>query len=221
MDQSVVETVFAQLAEAIISGALAPGSKISEPQLAQRFGVSRAPLREAIRRLEGRRLVTSQPNRGARVIEKSLDALREYFDVRESLEGLAARNAALNATADQLSQLRACLVAHEAGLEATGRPSEAAVSASRNFHVVLVRAGGNRVVIDILCDQLYPLMRLYRGRNPAGEEQVREALRDHQRIYDAIEDRDAELAELLARRHVRRARDMLERSVAHQLQLAA
>ena len=99
--QPLVDTLFERLSEAIVTGELAPGSKLSEPRLAARYGVSRAPLREAIRRLEERKLVQRTPRQGVRVVVPSLATAVELFKIREVLEGLAAREAAwLDAAGD-------------------------------------------------------------------------------------------------------------------------
>ena len=88
------ENLTEYLVEAIVNGELAPGSKISEPELAKRFEVSRGPLREAIMRVEGLGLIERIPHVGARVITFSADKLLELYAVREALEGMAARLAA-------------------------------------------------------------------------------------------------------------------------------
>jgi DNA-binding GntR family transcriptional regulator len=210
-DSLVRDTVFARLVDAIVSGALPPGAKISEPQLARDLGVSRAPLREAIRRLEARRLVTAQRNRGARVISQSLEALREAFAVRAVIEGLAAREAALRATQADVAALRASIAEHEAGLDGAVA-TERSIRAAREFHLIIVRMSGNETIADLLDGQFYPLMRLYRARKPAPAEAVRRAVDEHRRIAEAIEERDGDLAELQSRRHVSRSLAVLEAS---------
>ncbi len=87
---SLAEIAFSSLVEAISAGEFEPGQRLSEAELARRFGISRGPLREALQRLEGR-LVTRQARVGVRVLELSSDALRELFTIREALEGVAAR----------------------------------------------------------------------------------------------------------------------------------
>ncbi|MEM7284403.1 MAG: GntR family transcriptional regulator, partial [Pseudomonadota bacterium] len=90
------EHVFETLQNAIVTGKLVPGEKIKEPELAKRFGTSRGPLRDALRRLEARRLVTNTPNAGARVVSLSLKQLVELYQVREALEGMTCRLAAVH-----------------------------------------------------------------------------------------------------------------------------
>ena len=90
----VTVKLYDDLSSAIVSGEIAPGAKLSEPAIARRFGVSRAPVREAIRRLQERGLVTYVANQGARVAEPSAAEFLALLDVREATEGMAARLAA-------------------------------------------------------------------------------------------------------------------------------
>lgn len=207
---TLAEHVFEALNQAILQGELAPGSKISEPLLARRYGVSRGPLREALHRLQERRLITRSANQGARVVQVSAQGLAEIFVVREALEGIAAREAATKATAEERAALAEALVRHRAELDGAGRP---ALTANRDFHFLIAQASRNPLLIQLLCYELYPLLRLYRGRAGEPSEPVWRALAEHQRILDAIEDRDAELAELQMRRHVAAARVRREQAL--------
>src|SRR3954470_18739562 len=101
-----VQRVYDSLLDEIVSGTMRPGSKISEPDVARRFGVSRGPLREAIRRLEERQLVRCTPNSGARVIVHTPEEVIEAYEIREALEGMAARLAAVNMTDAERLELR-------------------------------------------------------------------------------------------------------------------
>jgi DNA-binding GntR family transcriptional regulator len=207
------EQVFWMLNEAILAGDLPPGSKISEPLLARRYGVSRGPLREALHRLQERRLITRSANQGARVVEVSAQGLAEIFVVREALEGIAAREAAVRATAAERAALAEALVRHRAELDGAESGKRSALTANRDFHFLIAQASRNPLLIQLLCSELYPLLRLYRGRGGNGSAPVWRALAEHQRILDAIEDRDAELAELQMRRHVAAARVRREQVV--------
>lgn len=110
--QSLVDVVAARIEAAIISGALEPGSRLSEQGLAASLGVSRGPLREAIRRLEGRKLLERTPNIGVRVAALSLTDLKEILEVREALEGMACRLAARNMTDEEIAALQGLLDDH-------------------------------------------------------------------------------------------------------------
>ena len=102
---TLADRAFDQIVEAIVQGRIAPGETINEVSLSARLGVSRAPLREAIVRLEAKGLVLRVPHVGARVIDLRLQDLRELFAIREGLEGMAARLAAAAMSDDDLEAL--------------------------------------------------------------------------------------------------------------------
>src|SRR5574344_2866212 len=107
------EQVYRTVQAAIVKGEIAPGSKISEPELARTYGISRGPLREAIHRLEAQRLLARVPHVGARVVSLSPRELIELYQIRESLEGLACRLAAEHMTEQEVAELRDILATHE------------------------------------------------------------------------------------------------------------
>jgi len=208
------DRVFQQLRDAILSGVLLPGAKISEPELARRFGISRGPLREAIRRLQERRLVTRLPRLGARVTRLSAEALSEIFMVREALEAMAAREAAKRITEDEIAHLRSLLTAHEAEFERPEGERLPHAPADEDLHFCIVRCSRNQTLIDLLCGEYYQLIRLHRAQQKTILGRSRRGFIEHCRIVDALADHDAELAELLMRRHVAAARVSLEQDIA-------
>ena len=218
---TLAEQLFHQLTEAILKGDLPLGSKISEPALAARYGVSRGPLREALHRLQERNLIVRSANHGARVVETTPEMLRSIFAVREALEGLAAREAARSMTDAEIELLAEGVQRHEQEIadHVEGRHN-ALGKADQDFHFRIAKASGNPLLIDLLCNQFYPLLRLYRSRRDNLALRAR-ALVEHQRILAAIQDRDPELAEMTMRRHLQRARErraeaMLEAAVPHE-----
>src|ERR1700730_14858522 len=96
--RALVDEAVARLESAILSGELVPGQKLSEQALSSQFGISRGPLREAIRTLEGRHLVERTPFSGVRVVQLSVDDIEQLLLMSEALEGMAARHAAENMT---------------------------------------------------------------------------------------------------------------------------
>lgn len=199
-----------QLSQAIIKGDIAQGSKLSEPELARRFGVSRGPLREAIVRLEGMGLVTRQPNVGARVIRLSVEDVAATFAIREALEGMAARLACSAATDAELADLQALLDQHEAELAASGDGHYADQEGNYDFHNRIIRASHNEQLISLLGDELYARIRMYRQQTADHRTDPRQALREHRMIVDALVNREADLAEMLMRRHISRSQRLLE-----------
>jgi len=199
-----------RLVEAIVSGALASGEKLSEPELAQRFGTSRGPLREALQRLEGMRLVERRPHYGARVAVVGRRELADLYAVREALEGMACRLAAEVMSAEEVAALRQLLVDHERLPEVQADRSYFQEEGYLDFHFRVVQASGNEELIALLAGQLYHRVRLYRYRSSHVSRRPQRALKEHQQILDAIEARDGELAEILMRRHIRAARSSIE-----------
>lgn len=208
---TTADRLFDRLSDAIVSGELQPGFKISEPELAARFGTSRAPLREAIRRLEERKLVTRIAHQGARVATMSPERIHEIYLVREVLEGAAAREAAMRMSAADVDELHGLLEIHEARIT-SGDTYQQGV-ADDDFHFRIIRASGNATLAGLLLDEYYLLIRMFRVQLRQVGGRAKRALFEHRRIADALGDRDADLAELLMRRHIAAARDSIERSL--------
>ncbi|WP_104202043.1 GntR family transcriptional regulator [Billgrantia saliphila] len=204
--RTLAERVFHELQDAIVRGELAPGSKITEPGLSKAYGISRGPLREAMRRLEAHRLIERVPHVGARVVKLSMKELLELFDVREALESMAARLAAENMTRDEIAGLREVLALHERQADLQSGEAYYQREGDLDFHYRIVQGSHNRMLMNMLCDDLYYLVRLYRTQFSASGARPQRAFVEHHRIVDAIEAGDAELAELLMRRHVSASR---------------
>ena len=194
----------------IVGGELKPGSKLNEGELAAAHGISRGPLREAIRRLEARRLVEIVPNAGARVVCLSHAQLLAVYETREALEGMACRLAAQRIDATEVASLHALLDDHAQTLPNARSGQYLQEEGDFDFHYRVARASGNQILASMLCDDLYHLVRMYRRRTPAGAGRGREALDEHRRIVNALGAGDAELAEMLMRRHVSAARRLLK-----------
>ncbi|MGM0913971.1 MAG: GntR family transcriptional regulator [Pseudomonadota bacterium] len=204
--RTLAERVFQQLQDAIVRGEMAPGSKITEPGLSRTYGISRGPLREAMRRLEAHRLIERVPHVGARVVKLSMKELLELFDVREALESMAARLAAEHMTAEEIAGLREVLAMHERQADLKKGEAYFQREGDLDFHYRIVQGSHNRMLVTMLCDDLYYLVRLYRTQFSASGSRPQRAFVEHHRIVDAIEAGDAELAELLMRRHVSASR---------------
>ncbi len=207
---TVAERVFEAIQAAIVNGDVEPGMKLTEPELARHYGVSRGPLREALQRLESQRLVERIPHVGARVASLSFAQLIELYEAREALEGMACRLAAERMSDAEVHALRELLSTHaELGDVRAGRGYFQA-EGDLDFHYRIARGSRNSIVQQILCEDLYHLMRMYRYKFSGFRGRPHRALEEHQRIVDAIEERDGEFAELLMRRHIKGARRTIE-----------
>jgi DNA-binding GntR family transcriptional regulator len=206
------DSVFEHLLQAIHSGQLAPGAVLNEVALAQELGVSRGPVREAVRRLQGVQLVEREAYLRARVVELTASAARELFEMREALEGMACRLAALRMSEDDIDRLAADLEAARA-LRKSSSGRRARSAGSFDFHDRIAVASRNSRIHSMLAGDLRHLLRLYRIRSGAVPHRKDNAFAEHWQVLRAIRARDADLAESLMRSHVRRAAEQLFREL--------
>ncbi len=214
---TLADQLFARMRQDIVEGRIPAGSKLSEPELARRFGSSRGPLREAMRRLESTSLVTRRANVGARVISLSGKQLVEVYQVREALEGMAALLAAEQMTDAEIAELQALIDRHQQQVAREQGQAYFQREGDLDFHYQIVRGSHNARLKALLCNDLYHLVRMYRVQFGMVSPRAPAALREHGRIVEAIAERDGELAEILMRRHIRASR----RNVQQRLEGAA
>jgi DNA-binding GntR family transcriptional regulator len=207
---TLADKVCEQIINAIVIGDIPPGQKISEPELARIYGISRGPLREAMRRLEGLRLIERKPHVGARVIKLSAKELVEIYRVREALEGMACRMAAEFMTDEEIANLRVLLDEHELSIEELEGRSYFQKEGDLDFHYRIVQGSKNATLLELLGSDLYHVVRMYRYQFSVSSYRPIRALKEHRQIVDAIEARDPELAEMLMRRHIIAARKNIE-----------
>lgn len=185
--------------DAIESGAYRPGDRLVESELAERFGVSRTPVREALQRLETQSMLARD---GRSLIVASLDhnQLAELYIVRAELEGLAARLAARHATPEEVHVLAEMVAADRASL---GDP-DALARANKRFHRQIHLASHNRYLVQQL-DLVHRSMALLATTSLAAEGRGAAALAEHEAILDAIARGDGEAAQAALRAHISRA----------------
>lgn len=207
------EKIFSELTTAIVLGELKPGEKLSEQALVERYGGSRAPVREAIQKLEAKSLVARIPNAGARVVSLSLKELKDIYEVRLELEGMACRLAAQRMTEDEIAELKQLLAEHEADIKANQGQSYYQKAGDLDFHYRIIQGAKNARLHQMLCGELYHLVRMYRYQTSTNKQRPTHALTEHHRIVEAIANRDSELAELLMRRHIQISINNLENAM--------
>ena len=200
--------------EAIETGLYKPGDRLVESELAERLGVSRTPVREALQRLETQAMLTRD---GRSLIVASLDhnQLAELYAVRSELEGLAARLAARHATDEEIRVLRGMVEDDRRLL--TGDP-RAMSRANKRFHRQIHLASHNRFLVQQL-DLVHRSMALMATTSLAAEGRSEVALTEHDRIVAAIEARDGEAAYQALRVHISRAFETRLRVDAGELRL--
>lgn len=199
------DKTFLQLRTDIVEGAIPHGSKLSETELSTKYQVSRAIIREALNRLESNRLVERKANIGARVISLSPEGLSELYQIRESLEGTAARLAAQNMSDDEIKDLQELLNTHFDKVRSGERYYQEA--GDLDFHYRIILGSKNKQLINLLTDGIYHLVRMYRVQLGMAGPRVTTAYDEHKHIVQAISLRDTELAEMLMRRHITYSRD--------------
>ena len=202
------DKTFFQLRKDIVEGELSAGCKLSEVELSAKYGVSRAVVREAINRLESSNLVERKPNVGARVVALSAAGLSELYQVRESLEGMAARLAATNMSEKEIEELNQLLDSYSSGVEKENSYYQNA--GDDDFHYRIIQGCKNSHLISILTEGIYHLARMYRVQLGMSGPRVSTAFDEHRHIVKAIYDRDPELAEILMRRHIAYTKSSLE-----------
>jgi DNA-binding GntR family transcriptional regulator len=215
---TLADRVFFKLRQAIVEGEIAAGSKISEPELAKTFGISRSSLREAISRLEACSLVTRKANVGARVADTSTEQLLEIFEIREALEGMAARLAATQMSELEIENLKELLISHENQLQEEQGKAYFQKAGDLDFHYRVIQGSKNARLIHLLCEDLYYQIRRYRYQYGMRSQRATRAFIEHKYIVDAIESRDGELAETLMRSHIRQSKKNVENYLQNKLQ---
>jgi DNA-binding GntR family transcriptional regulator len=207
---SLVDQLVERLETAIMNGELPPGHRLSEQTLAESLGVSRSPLREAIRQLEGRRLVERVPNVGARVTMAMGHDLEEVLAIRETLEALAAKLAATNISGSELDELEELLRARRE----RKNTNAGSYADAGDFHVRIIMASGNKKLIDMLRGDLYYLMRIHRYRASTTPERAKAAPLEHQKILAALRARDPIAAEKAMAQHLANSHANMRRELA-------
>ncbi|WP_372625153.1 GntR family transcriptional regulator [Arsukibacterium sp.] len=210
---TAADRVLLEIQRAIVEGDIAPGSKISEPELARRFDLSRAPLREALARLERCHLIERIPNAGARVVRLSTSGLLALYQLRENLEGLACKLAAEHMTDAEITEVRQLLDQHLTSQRVREGESYYQEAGDLDFHYRVILGSKNSYLINILCDELYYLVRMYRVQLGMNGPRVSRAFDEHKAIINAIANRDGELADLLMRRHIAASRRNIEQQL--------
>lgn len=198
--------VAVRIRDDILCGALRSGDRLKLDELAVRYGIGHTPVREALRQLQGERLVEMTPNCGARVRPMDLGIVRNMFDVRMALDALLARRAAELINREQLESL------HELQrtmlTQVRRRDYASVIAANRAFHRQIGEAANNGEAVEILERHWQSIPALWRSVGYAPERYA-QVIDDHMQILDAIERRDADAASCLAMAHVAKAKHQL------------
>lgn len=204
------EVIFDTIREAIIMGELKPGQRLMEVHLAEKMGVSRTPVREAIRKLELEGLVEMIPRRGAHVADLSVKEIMDVLEVRASLDSLATGLAALRITEEELRSLKNT---QEQFIKYAEKDNlQGSIKKDVEFHDIIYAASKNDKLIQILSN-LREQVHRYRVMYLKEHSNYREINREHTIILDALKARDEELASATAVGHIKTQQDKIIREV--------
>lgn len=193
------DVIFNTLREAIIAGELKPGERLMEVQLSEKMGVSRTPVREAIRKLELEGLVDMIPRKGAHVAELSVKDIMDVLEVRASMDGLATSLSALRITEEEINELKHVYSQFESYVEKENL--QGSIKKDVEFHDIIYRSSRNDKLIQIL-NNLREQVHRFRVIYLKGFGNSKELIKEHWEIIEAIESRDFEKAQKVAKKHI-------------------
>lgn len=207
------ELVTDNIRQAIINGDFPPGMRLMELQLAAEMGVSRTPVREAIRKLELEGLIVMIPRRGAYVANISIKDINEVYEIRTALDILAAGLAAERINEEELEAMERNLIAIRPSIEAMDIPK--IVEADSAFHDIIYKASRNERLISIISN-LREQITSIRGRSMLYEGRLQDMLDEHRMIVDAIAQGNPEAAQKAVQTHMENAERTLLKTIEEQ-----
>ncbi|MBQ9708649.1 MAG: GntR family transcriptional regulator [Firmicutes bacterium] len=200
------EMVYEELKMQILTGAIVPGTRMMEVELAENMGVSRTPIREAIRKLEKEGLVTIRPRRGAYASSISTDDMLEILEVRQHMEGLAAYFAASRMTPDELDGLKKLAEKYNTAVEAGDM--EGMIEYDTKFHRAIADSCNNKILLQMI-EQLQEMVLRFRYIYYDTFRRAENMPVEHQAIMDAIARGDEDAAREAADVHIDRLKMMV------------
>lgn len=200
------EIVYEELKRQIMTGEIPPGMRMMEVELADDMGVSRTPIREAIRKLEKEGLVCIEPRRGAYASEVSIKDMVDVLEVREYLEGMASGLAAKKITAQEAETIRQATIAYKKAVESGN--TEEIIKEDELFHKLIVDCSGNKTLIQMV-NQVQDLALRFRYIYYDDFSRYKNMPYEHQEIFDAIVSGDSEAARTIGDAHVARLKDFV------------
>jgi DNA-binding GntR family transcriptional regulator len=209
-NRSLVEVIFRQMEGMILSGNIQPGERINESKISNLLGVSRAPIREALRLLASNGILEIRANRGMFVRDIKVQEVDELYDIRAALDALAGERAAALIHEEQLPVLQKWI--GEMALHAEANDVEAYYRANINFHTAIVEIAGNENLLSIY-EGIRKRMSLFRKASLSLPGQLSVSLRKHEKILAAIASQDPAKAGNMLRSHTLEAKKTLLRAI--------
>lgn len=206
---SIADQIFEQLEREILAGKYPRGEMLSELRLSEELGVSRTPIREAIRRLEQEHIL-EEAGRGVIVVGISREDMLDMYEIRLRIEGLAARLAAQRISRETLSQMRDILDLQRFYIEKKDNShSDQIKNLDSEFHEQIYRACGSRPLMDTLLS-LHKKMTKFRMASVSKHSRALQSVEEHEAIWEALSRHDPDAAEEALLTHVKNARDRMQ-----------
>lgn len=201
-DYSLRSRVFQTIKEKILNGVYQENEELRENTLATELGVSRTPVREALRQLELEGLVKIVPNKGACVTGITKKDVKDIYAIRSLLEGLCARWATEHITEAQLEDLEEIVLLSEFHLKrGKSEQSQQVTELDGKFHEILYEASNSRILKHVLSD-FHKYVRMARKASVTDQARAEKSIEEHKNILQALKDRDGQMAESLANAHM-------------------
>ena len=211
----LVDRAHAFIREQVITGAFGPGERLNEIDLTKSLGVSRGPVREAIRRLVASGLATMLPNQGARVVQLDEVTIRSLYEIREATEAMGARLAAERMTQAERTALDEMLKEHAECLSKDQSDGYPAGPSDWDFHQAVLHGSRNEIAFRLCAGDLRDLLALVRAQHRHSPGRGERALQEHRWVADAIIDGNADLAQTLMASHIRASYKIFMKTSAH------
>lgn len=202
---SLADQVFEKLESDIITGVYPRGELLTELRLVEELGVSRTPIREALRRLEQERLI-AESGKGSVVLGITVEDLLDIMEIRQRIEGLAAYYATKNMTDEELEQLRSISELQDFYFEK--RDLDHLRQMDDQFHKMIYELSGRTVLRDTL-QPLHRKTQRYRKQSISDDSRQAASIKEHKAIFEAMESKNAELAEALVTKHISNAKEYM------------
>lgn len=200
------EIVYEELKMQILTGKITPGTRMMEVELAESMGVSRTPIREAIKKLEQEGLVIIEPRKGAYASQISVKDMVDILEVRQDMEGLAAHMAAYRMTPKQMKELESISIAYNKAVEA-GNMADM-IKFDTEFHNLIVESCNN-TILTMMINQLQELLLRFRYVYYDNISRAEKMPSEHTMIMEAIKDGRSDAARASAEMHIERIKDMV------------
>jgi len=196
--QTLREKILENIRDAILKGELKPGERVSEPDIAERYGISRTPIREAFRQLESEGYLTVIPRKGAVVAKHTQKDIEEFYSIKSVLEGYAANLAAVKMTPKDVDKLEA--INNRLAKLSKTRDVKTFFRVHNEFHEYFIRAAGNQRLLELI-HQLLQKFEYLRVASLSIPGRMEISVQEHKKILEAFRSNDGTTADLLVRKN--------------------